>query len=122
MIHCVSTLNSPNMTKKHSILAFTCLLFFGVAIAQEKYSKVKIYPPSSMAQRNELLGTKERTWLMNMIWNQLTICPSSNVTSSPSFNLPINGPLQLTTLIGLQQLSLFINSGLMFVQFFETVA
>ena len=47
------------MAKKHSTLVLLFFLFFSVAIAQEKYSKVKIYPPSSLDQRNELLGALE---------------------------------------------------------------
>ncbi len=47
------------MKKNLFILSVFASLFFSAANAQEKYSKVKLYPPSSLEQRNELLGLLE---------------------------------------------------------------
>ncbi|MEO6490950.1 MAG: M14 family metallopeptidase, partial [Ferruginibacter sp.] len=46
--------------KKRFLLWITCCFLFCASLsAQEKYSKVKFYPPSSINQRNELLGILE---------------------------------------------------------------
>jgi carboxypeptidase T len=47
------------MKKNFFLLTFFACLFFSATNAQEKFSKVKFYPPASPEQRNELLGTLE---------------------------------------------------------------
>jgi carboxypeptidase T len=47
------------MKKPHLALPFFVFFVFSAANAQEKFSKVKLFPPANIEQRNELLGILE---------------------------------------------------------------